>query len=824
MSLDLEHEPVFGPYAISDLSPMMLQWHQIKLNCPNALLLFRLGDFYEAFFDDAQLLATNCSVTLTKRQEVPMAGVPQHMLETYLERLIQKGFMVAIAEQTEDPKATKGIVKRSLARIESPATYVGPNEQKVTRKQFFASIYQLKQIYGVALVDLSTHSSSVFEVESKVELMDLLVQKQPKELLFEEKFHEKESLFLEDLKRHFLFRISLAKSFYFHHDSSVRLLLAHFGVQQLDGLGLNGKIAAINALGALYSYLKDHQQNISSLTSVKIETMVDYLLIDHRTDRHLNISSSLLEFFDQTTTAMGGRLFKEVLEKPLIDTKKIEERQLITLAFLKKPSVVQEILHLLKGVHDIERLLYRLLNTQNSTKELLWIHSSLKALLPLKSKMASFKDTPAYSLIEEFPDIQKVFELIDNQLYIPSEGPTLPMIFKKGVFPQIDTLRDFMEKGDRWLIDYQEKLRGELDIKTLKVSFTRAFGYYIEVSRAQSHKIPSSFIRRQTLVQQERFITKELQDFEEKSLSAEETLKRLEENALKNLIQQVLSQAFLLKKVADDVAKLDLFLSFTRTAQKEGYVCPVVKENSDLIIVDGRHPLIESLLPYQSFIPNSVTLNENKRLALITGPNMGGKSTFIRQTALIILLAQIGSFVPAKSVSLGPFDRIFSRIGAHDDLYRGQSTFMVEMAETAQILNNLTPKSFIILDEIGRGTGTYDGISIAWSVLEFLARSPLGPKTLFATHYSELTECMDTIEGVFNLKVLVKETLQGIHFTYKMVEGASDKSYGIHVAKLAGLPSQVISRSQEILKNLEKQRSQKPLQKGLSSKEQIVIF
>jgi len=824
MKIELEEERVFGPYITTSLSPMMLQWHQIKSSCPTALLLFRLGDFYEAFFDDAQTLSSNCSVTLTKRQEVPMAGVPQHMLETYLERLIQKGLMVAVAEQTEDPKATKGIVKRALTRIESPATYVGPLEAKVTRKQFFASITQLKHTYGVALVDLSTQSSCVYEVDSKTALTDLLVQKQPKELLVEQKFQEKESLFLTDLERHFPFRVTVGKNHYFHHDTALRFLLTHFGIHQVDGLGLNGKIAAINALGALYSYLKEHQQNIEALTSVQIETLANHLLIDHRTDRHLNISSSLLDFFDHTTTSMGGRLFKEVFEKPLLEPQKIVERQQITLSFLKKPSLVTELMHLLKGVHDLERLLYRLLTTQNPLKELFSIHSSLKTLLPLPLKMESLKGTLAYSLIDTFPDIAPIFTLLDSQLSISGEENSSTGIFKRGVYPQIDTLRDFMEKGDRWLIDYQEALRGELDIKTLKVSFTRAFGYYIEVSRAQSHKVPSSFIRRQTLVQQERFITKELQDFEEKSLSAEETLKRLEEHGLKNLVQEILAKAILLKKVADDVANIDLFLSFTRCAQREGYVCPTIQEGSILKIEEGRHPLVESLLPYQSFIPNSLTLEENRRVAVITGPNMGGKSTFIRQTALIILLAQIGLFVPAKSAILPPFDRIFSRIGAHDDLYRGQSTFMVEMAETAQILHNLTPKSFVLLDEIGRGTGTYDGISIAWSVLEYLAKSPLAPRLLFATHYAELTDCMETMEGVFNLKVLVKETLQGIHFTYKMGEGSSDKSYGIHVAKLAGLPHQVISRSQEILKNLEKQRSQKPLQKGLSSKDQIVIF
>ena len=824
MNLTLEQEIVFGPYKVSDLSPMMLQWHQIKSECSQALLLFRLGDFYEAFFNDANDLALACSVTLTKRQEIPMAGVPQHMLETYLDRLIQKGFLVAIAEQVEDPKSTKGIVKRALTRVESPATYAGLLDQKVVRKQFFASIFQFKNTYGLALVDLSTQYATVYEPESKSQLVDLLIKKLPKEILIDQKFQEQQGLFLLDLEKHFSFRLSVGKSHYFHHDTSVRFLLNHFGTLQLDGLGLTGKTAAINAAGALLHYLKDHQQNIQAVQRIQIETVSDHLLIDHRTDRHLNISSSLLDFFDHTITAMGGRLFKEVLDKPLIDPVKIQDRQQITLSFLKRPDVLQEIRTIFNQVEDLERLLYRLLYAQNSTKELFMIHKSLGPLLGLKEKMAPLKNSEAYKLLQEFPEIAPLFELLDTQLLLPGEGGSTSALFKKGVHPQIDALRDFMEKGDRWLIDYQEKLRNDLDIKTLKVSFTRAFGYYIEVSRAQSQKIPDTFVRRQTLVQQERYLSKELQEFEEKTLSAEETLKRLEEIALKKLIDQLLSQSTLLKKAAHTVAQIDLFLSLACIAQKEGYVCPRIEVGADLMIEEERHPLIETLLPYQGFIPNSLHLSDGKRLGLITGPNMGGKSTFIRQTALIILLAQIGAFVPAKSVTLSPFDRIFSRIGANDDLYRGQSTFMVEMSETAQILSNLTESSFIILDEIGRGTGTYDGISIAWSVLEYLAKSPKRPKTLFATHYSELTECMELIEGVFNLKVLVKETPQGIHFTYKMVEGASDKSYGIHVAKLAGMPLQIVSRSQEILKNLEKQRSQRPLQKGLPSNDQIVIF
>jgi DNA mismatch repair protein MutS len=819
----VEKPDVYGPYKVAELSPMMLQWHQIKASCPDALLLFRLGDFYEAFYNDAETLANACSVTLTKRQEVPMAGVPQHMLPTYLDRLIQKGIMVSIAEQVEDPKSTKGIVKRVLTRIESPATYAGFVEQKVVRKNFFASIYQLKNHFGVALIDLSTQYATVYELENQNTLLDILIQKQPREILIESKFEERASSLLEEIQRHFTPRIITAKSHYFQHDNAVRFLLNHFEILQLDGLGLNGKIATINATAALLSYLKDHQQNIDTIKTLQIESLTDHLVIDHRTDRHLHISSSLLSFLDTTVTGMGGRLFKEILEKPLVDSSKIIHRQRTTLALGAKPVLVAEVSRLLDKVHDLERILYRLFFAPPSTKELLLIHSSLKAVEQLPQLFSRFHTELTDQLIQTLPDFSALLVLLDSELEIPDSTPTAGRIFKKGVHPQIDALRDFSEKGDQWLIDYQERLRVELDIKTLKVSFTRAFGYYIEVSRAQSAKIPDTFIRRQTLVQQERYITKELQEFEEKCLFAEDTLKKLEENALKSLIEQVLKELPLLKAVAQCVAWIDVYTAFVRISQKEGYVCPTILKEGPLVIEEGRHPLIEALLSYKSFIPNSLTLTENNRLALITGPNMGGKSTYIRQSALIILMAQMGCFVPAKKVDLAPFDRIFSRIGAHDDLYRGQSTFMVEMAETAEILNNLTDRSFVILDEIGRGTSTYDGISIARSVLEYLALSNKKPKTLFATHYSELTDCMGEMDGVFNLKVLVKESLNGIHFSYKLVEGSTDKSYGIHVAKLAGLPPQVISRAIDILKTYEKSSS-KPTQKGCSFKEQIVIF
>jgi len=612
----VEKPDVFGPYKVAELSPMMLQWHQIKASCPDALLLFRLGDFYEAFYNDAEALANACSVTLTKRQEVPMAGVPQHMLPTYLDRLIQKGIMVSIAEQVEDPKSTKGIVKRALTRVESPATYAGFVEQKIVRKNFFASIYQLKNHFGIALIDLSTQYATVYEVESQNTLLDILIQKQPREILIEAKFEERASSLLEEIQRHFSPRVIAAKSHYFQHDNAVRFLLNHFEILQLDGLGLNGKIATINATAALLSYLKDHQQNIDTIKTLQIESLTDHLVIDHRTDRHLHISSSLLSFLDSTVTGMGGRLFKEILEKPLINSSEIIHRQRTTQAMGTKPVLVSEISRLLEKVHDLERILYRLFFAPASTKELLLIHSTLKAVEQLPPLFSRFGAELTDRLIQTLPDFSSLLDLLDSELEIPNSPLATGRIFKKGVHPQIDALRDFSEKGDQWLIDYQERLRLELDIKTLKVSFTRAFGYYIEVSRAQSAKIPDTFIRRQTLVQQERYITKELQEFEEKCLFAEDTLKKLEENALKSLIERTLKELPLLKAVAQCVAWIDLYTAFVRIAQKEGYVCPTILKEGPFVIEEGRHPLVETLLSYKSFIPNSLYLSERNRLAL----------------------------------------------------------------------------------------------------------------------------------------------------------------------------------------------------------------
>jgi DNA mismatch repair protein MutS len=812
----------FGEYSVEQLSPMMLQWHELKLQVPDALLLFRLGDFYEAFYNDAIALANECNVTLTKRQESPMAGVPQHMLETYLDKLIQKGLKVAIAEQQEDSRLHKGLVGRKIVRIESPATYSGFIEQKMKRKNYFAAIVQLKNLYGIAFIDLSTQSCVVFEADSTEGLLNILIQNSPKEILIEGRFEEKYETLLEELRRNFSFRLTCARAHYFHHETAVNFLLQHFKIHQLDGLGLQGKVPVINALGALLSYLKDQQHQISSIKALQIETTSNFLVVDHRTNRHLNISQSLLPFLDTTITAMGGRLFKEYLENPLLDLSTIRLRQQMTADVLSRTSTILQMQYILQQVHDLERLLYRISVGLYGVKELLMIHSSLKALLNLPFIFENFKGTQFFSLKQELSDFQSLFRLLDGQLQ--TETCDDKRVFRQGVFPEIDTLRDFISKGDQWLIDYQEELRKTLDIRTLKVSYTRAFGYYIEVSRAQSDKVPSDFVRRQTLVQQERFINQKLQEFEEKSLSAEENLKKLEEAALRQIGLQVIQKSCDIKALCHVIAKIDVILSFVKIAQNEGYIRPEVKVHGALEIQEGRHPVVEKLMGYKTFIPNSIVLNEERRLGIITGPNMGGKSTYIRQVALIILMAQMGMFVPAKKACIPIFDRIFSRIGAQDDLFRGQSTFMVEMAETAEILNNLTDRSFVILDEIGRGTGTYDGISIAWSVLEYLAKSVKKPKTLFATHYTELTDCQEAVEGVFNLKAVVKEHACGIDFSYQIVNGASDKSYGIHVAKLAGLPTSVVQRSTEILKNLEKQRSIKTGQKGLSQNEQIVIF
>lgn len=775
------------------MTPMMAQWKSCKEKSGGALLFFRLGDFYEAFEEDAAILSKELDLVLTKRQETPMAGIPAHMCEVYIDKLIAKGYRVAIAEQMEDPQTTKGIVKREIIRTITPGTLIQSNLLTDKSANFVVSIYQINEVFGLAILDLSTADFRVMEVEGEKALQDELTRLQPKEVVVSAKF----KLPLEAL-------VIRKEEWCFNLPTAQERLSKHFSLHSLDGIGLHGMTAAISAAGALFSYVQsDLQLPLSHIQSIKREETTRFMALDSATQRHLEIvetlhpkSISLLSHLDHTATPMGGRLLRYWLLHPLLSVSEIQTRQ-DRVATLLNADIPQ-----LKEVRDLERLIMRIETGYSSPRDLSGLRFSLEPL-PEISRTAEkhgFAPLPDLSFLAE--KIKQA--IVDTPPLRLSDGG----VFHPGFNAELDELRKLKTHSETWMASYQAKLREETGIKTLKVGFTAAFGYFIEVSRGQSDKMPATFQRRQTLVNSERYTSAELKEYEHKILSAESRMAALETHLFHELRKEIAAHSSQIRAVAHHIAELDCLLSLASVARKHRYIRPTVDNQDALTIIEGRHPILDAQLREQ-FMPNDVALSEELRLLLITGPNMAGKSTYIRQVALLTLMAHIGSFVPAKSAHIGIVDKLFSRIGASDDLSRGQSTFMVEMTETASILHSATDRSLIILDEIGRGTSTYDGIAIAWAVAEYLLTTTgKRAKTLFATHYLELTQLEEEIPGAFNLSVAVQESSKGVVFLHKIVRGAADKSYGIHVAKLAGLPQKVIERAEHLLSKLHAQGAQ----------------
>ncbi|MDE3045187.1 MAG: DNA mismatch repair protein MutS [Verrucomicrobiota bacterium] len=792
-------------------TPMMAQWEACKQQAKDALLLFRLGDFYEAFYDDAKRMSKEIGLTLTARQGIPMCGVPFHTAESYVDKLIAKGYKVAVAEQTEDPKATKGLVRREIVRIVSPGTIV--NSQLLTdkRNNYFVAVAQVGTLYGMAALDVTTGEFRTVEVEQSAELIDELYRLRPTELLISKKFKQAHAQLFIELSHGFPYVLNEKEEWRFDSKAAHDLLLAHFEVQTLDGFGLKGQLAAIAAAGALVGYLKqelglrlDHVRQITS------EALQNYLSLDRSTVRNLELTESsthadhtLLSYLDRTATPMGGRLLRHWIKHPLLSLSEIEERQEALADFLKVPEASRRVHQMLGEVRDLERLMMKITARYATPRDLLALGLSLSHLPAIRESLSSF--TAKELIVQREALSDPISSKICASL---SESPPLRLgegeIFKDGVHPELDRLRTLSRDSLSWMTNYQMRLREETGIKTLKVSYTKAFGYYIEVTRAQSEKIPPIFQRRQTLVNAERFITDELRNYEHQVLTAEERSKALEAQLFEELRAEVAKHAATITFAAKAVSRIDVLLALSLVADENGLIQPKLDTSDVLDIIEGRHPIVEQSVGRASFIPNDTALSQKQQLMLITGPNMAGKSTYIRQVALIVILAQMGSYVPARSARIGLTDKIFSRIGASDDLARGQSTFMVEMAETANILNNATSRSLVLLDEIGRGTSTYDGISIAWAVAEYLLTTEhKQAKTLFATHYWELTRLEKEIPGAVNYQVAVQETTEGIVFLRKILRGGTDKSYGIHVAKLAGLPYKAIKRAEEMLYSLE---------------------
>jgi DNA mismatch repair protein MutS len=780
------------------VTPMMSQWQACKAQAKDALLLFRLGDFYEAFYDDAQTIAKAISLTLTSRQGTPMCGVPFHTAEIYIDKLIAKGFKVAVAEQTEDPKAVKGLVKREIVRIVTPGTLVTSQLLSDKKNNFFVSVVQTASQFGLSILDLTTAEFRALELAKEQELVDELCRLRPAEFLVSKNFD-----FLKELSFLFPFVTNCKEAL--DPKLSFDVLTAHFDVQNLDGFGLRGQTAAITAAGSLLLYLKEELNlSLEHIHSIQSDSLSQFMALDRSTMRNLELGDSLVNLLDETCTPMGGRLLRQWLQYPLLSCSGIAERQEAIYSFLNRPAVSKKARQLLSQVRDLERLMMKTAAHYATPRDLLALGLSLSHIPAIKETLGE------EALFDAAPLANRILSALNETLPLRiGEGE----IFKDGCHEELDRLRQLSKDSMSWMARYQVSLREQTGIKTLKVGYTKAFGYYIEVSRAQSEKIPAHFQRRQTLVNAERFLTEELKQFEHQVLTAEERSKAIESELYEQLRSGVAAHAAAVNSAAKILARIDALLSLALIAETEQWVRPTVDESDTLEIIGGRHPVIERAIGKSAFIPNDTLLHPAQQLMLITGPNMAGKSTYIRQVAIIAILAQIGSYVPATAARIGLIDKVFSRIGASDDLARGQSTFMVEMSETANILNNATSRSLVLLDEIGRGTSTYDGISIAWAVAEYLLTTPRKQaKTLFATHYWELTKLEAEYPHAVNFQTAVQEIPSGIVFLRKIIQGGTDKSYGIHVAKLAGLPAKAIKRAQEMLKELEKKPdSQMPL-------------
>lgn len=797
-------------------SPMMVQWKQCKVIAKDAILLFRLGDFYEAFYEDAHLLSKELDLTLTKRQDVPMSGMPWHSADGYIDKLVAKGYKIAVAEQTEDPKKTKGLVAREVKRFITPGTNLNTSYLSDKTNNYTASLCQVGDLFGLSFADLSTGECKAIELQDLKSVLSELCRLSPAEIILPQKFQRKHSTFLTEMKLQLPCLINALDDWYFEYKLSTEFLMSHLNVQSLDGFGLKNMIAAVNAAGSLLHFLKESLcQSIAHINAVQPYFSSEYMTIDPSTLYHLELTESirdhsrkntLLEHLDKTETPMGARALKRLIVQPLLKISEIHLRQGAVEEFLTKKSSMEALSASLAGVKDLERLMTRIATGIASPRDLMFLKISLDPLPQIKLTLKDFSSILLEEKNAEINDIQELTGLIGKALV--DEPPlriTEGRTFKEGYSEALDELYQISQSSKDWMANYQKELREQTDIKTLKVGYTRVSGFYIEVSKGQAIKVPDNFIRRQTLTNAERYMTAPLKEFEEKVLQSEERIANLETTLFGDLLKRAGTYFNTVMSSAKALAIVDVLLALAKVARANNYTKPLVDESGILDIKDGRHPVIESLILREKFIPNDTFLDgESEKMMVITGPNMAGKSTYIRQVALIVILAQIGSFVPASYSRIGIIDKLFTRIGASDDLSKGQSTFMVEMMEAANILNNATSRSLVILDEIGRGTSTYDGISIAWSIAEYLLTTPEKiAKTLFATHYFELTKLEEKVPGALNYTVAVHESGDQILFLRKIIRGKANRSYGIQVAKLAGLPLPVILRSKEILSHLE---------------------
>lgn len=804
---------------MGQLSPMMQKYMETKEQYKDCILFYRLGDFYEMFFDDAILVSKELELTLTGKdcgleERAPMCGIPYHAVETYLSRLVEKGYKVAIGEQVEDPKLAKGLVKREVTRVVTPGTNLNVSAMDETKNNYLMCITYMDNAFGIAITDITTGDFMVTEVENNRMLLDEINKFMPTEIVVNSSFYLA-GLDTDDLKNRLNICVFTLDSWYFDENMCIQTLKDHFHIIDLSGLGLNDYPMGIIASGALMKYLLETQKtSMSHIIAITPYSTGKYMIIDTSTRRNLELTEtlrekqkrgSLLWVLDKTKTAMGARMLRQFIEQPLIQKDLIINRQNAIEEINNDLITREEIREYLNPVYDLERLISRITYQSANPRDLIAFKNSLAMLPHIKNLMADFKSDELAGLYKKFDILQDLYELIEYSII---EEPPITIreggIIKDGYFQEIDTLRKAKTEGKNWIAELEAKEREKTGIKNLKIKFNKVFGYYIEVTNSFKDLVPDNYTRKQTLANAERYITDELKNLEDIILGAEEKLSAIEYDKFCLIRNTISDEVVRIKNTAKVVAAIDVYASLAYVAEHNNFVKPDINEKGIIDIKNGRHPVVEKMMNGSMFVENDTYLDRhNNRVSIITGPNMAGKSTYMRQTALIVLMAQIGSYVPAASANIGICDRIFTRVGASDDLASGQSTFMVEMTEVANILRNATSDSLLILDEIGRGTSTFDGLSIAWAVVEHISNVRLlGAKTLFATHYHELTELEGTLSGVNNYCIAVKEQGDDIVFLRKIIKGGADKSYGIQVAKLAGIPDSVIIRAKEIVTEL----------------------
>jgi DNA mismatch repair protein MutS len=806
---------------------MMQQYSRIKNEYKDSILFFRMGDFYETFYDDAKLVSKELDIALTSRNKggekrIPLAGIPYHALEPYLGKLIKKGYKVAICEQVEDPKVAIGIVKREVVRLVTPGTVLESGMLDERNNNFLMSILKSGEGVGLAFVDVSTGEFLTTQLEGEnlnSKLTTEIMRFKPAECILPESLGKDEAVpgLIKGVDMNIL--VTKYEDEHFHRDRAYQTLISHFKTLNLEGMGCESLPLSIQASGAVLSYLQETQKaGLNHIDVLNTYSTADYMILDSTTLRNLEIMrnvrdgsshGTMLEIVDRTTTPMGSRLMRKWLNQPLSKVNQIKMRQNALEELFNNTFLRHDLRDFLGNLRDMERLTSRIVYGSANARDLIALKESLKTIPEIKSALMQnqLKSLMLRRITGEMNELKDVVKLIESAIV---DDPPLTVkeggLIKNGYNEKLDELREIARGGKTWVSKLEKQERRRCGIKSLRVGYNKVFGYYIEVTKANLSQVPGDYIRKQTLTNSERFITPELKEKESLILGAEEKMNALEYELFTGVRESVAERSSEIKTTAKAVSELDCLVALSEVAVNNDYSKPEVNQGDEIVIKEGRHPVIEQAL-HTAFIPNDAKLDcGSNRLIILTGPNMAGKSTYMRQVALITIMAQMGSFVPAKSASIGLVDRIFTRVGAFDDLTRGQSTFMVEMIELGNILNTATGKSLIILDEIGRGTSTYDGLSIAWSVAEYINnQNKIGAKTLFATHYHNLTELAEIYDGVVNYNIAIKEDKDGLIFLRKVVPGGTNKSYGIEVAKLAGLPSEVINRANEVLKTIEEE-------------------